>query len=252
MKRLYALVLNPSSPYRPHKEVQSPGSSGIYARRKTTDFYIYSPERRLYKEQAETIFNATRFFDVIISLVCLILLLPFLVLIAVLIKVTSKGPVVFAQQRVGKNNEDFRFYKFRTMYVNNAEKNFLTIGERDKRITPVGVFLRRFKLDELPQLYNVLNNEMSIVGPRPEVRKYVSLYSEAQKEMLNLKPGITDYASIAFVNESALLAKHQDAEAFYIKEIMPLKIELNRKYAEDKSLRNYFTIILKTFFSIAS
>lgn len=186
MKRLYALVLNPSSPYRPHKEVQSPGSSGIYARRKTTDFYIYSPERRLYKEQAETIFNATRFFDVIISLVCLILLLPFLVLIAVLIKVTSKGPVVFAQQRVGKNNEDFRFYKFRTMYVNNAEKNFLTIGERDKRITPVGVFLRRFKLDELPQLYNVLNNEMSIVGPRPEVRKYVSLYSEAQKEMLNL------------------------------------------------------------------
>ena len=251
MKRMNALVLNPS-PYRPHEEVQNPNSPGIYVRRKPSDFYIYNPETRVYKERAETTFNATRFFDIVISLLCLVVLLPVLAVIVVLIKITSKGPVVFAQQRVGKNNKDFRFYKFRTMYVNNAEKNFLTIGERDKRITPVGVFLRRFKLDELPQLYNVLNNEMSLVGPRPEVRKYVNLYTDTQKEMLNLKPGITDYASIAFVNESALLAKHKDAEAYYIKEIMPLKIELNRKYAEDKSLKNYFTIIFKTFFSIAS
>ena len=136
------------------------------------------------------------------------------------------------------------------MYVNKAEKNFLTIGLYDKRITAIGLFLRQSKLDELPQLFNVLKNEMSIVGPRPEVRKYVDLYTEAQKEILKVKPGITDYASIEFINESEILGNQRHPEAYYIKKIMPRKIKLNRKYADNKTIKSYFTIIFKTFLSI--
>ncbi len=217
---------------------------------------IYPPEYRFISRKYYIPDNTlkhvypTRLFDILISLAVLICFAPFLLLIAVLIKATSKGPVVFAQKRVGRNGIDFVFYKFRTMYVNNNDKNFLTIGLKDSRITPIGNFLRRTKLDELPQLVNVLKNEMSIVGPRPEVRKFVNLYTPAQKLVLQQKPGITDYASIEFVNESELLAKQRDPEAYYIKKIMPRKIMLNSKYAHNKTLRNYFAIIFKTFFCV--
>ncbi|HRI21035.1 MAG TPA: sugar transferase [Panacibacter sp.] len=188
-----------------------------------------------------------RFFDCIISISSIILLSPLLLLIAVLIKITSKGSIIFAQKRVGKNEVDFTLYKFRTMREDAAEAGSLTIDSHDSRITTLGFFLRKHKLDELPQLYNVLRNEMSMVGPRPEVRKYVNFYSEAQRQMLRIKPGITDYASIKFRNENELLALQLHPEDYYIKEIIPLKIELNKQYAYNRTVKKYFTVIVKTF-----
>jgi lipopolysaccharide/colanic/teichoic acid biosynthesis glycosyltransferase len=190
--------------------------------------------------------NAIRFFDVMISFTSLIVLLPFFLFIAVLIRLTSKGPAFFLQPRVGKGNTDFILYKFRTMHVHAHEKRSLTVGKNDNRITAIGSFLRRFKLDELPQLYNVLKNDMSIVGPRPELRKYVNFYNSSQREILYIKPGITDYASILFRNENELLAAKTNPEQYYIEEIIPLKIRLNKKYQDDKNLKNYFIIIFKT------
>lgn len=189
-----------------------------------------------------------RFFDFIISILSLILLSPLLLLIAVLIKITSKGSVIFAQKRVGKNEVDFTLYKFRTMHEDATERGVLTIDSRDARITTFGFFLRKHKLDELPQLYNVLRNEMSMVGPRPEVRRYVNFYTETQRQMLRIKPGITDYASIKFRNENELLALQLHPEDYYIKEILPYKIELNKQYACNRTAKKYFTVILKTFF----
>ncbi len=222
-----------------------PETQQAIVQRNTVDTKIVD----LYPYQNKS-FDITRFFDIIIAAFFLILLSPLLLIVALLIKITSKGPVLFSQQRVGRNNNDFTFYKLRTMYINSDENNFLTIGMHDIRITPLGVFLRRFKFDELPQLYNVLINDMSIVGPRPEVRKYVNLYTATQKQILKLKPGITDHASIAFINESELLATQPDPEAYYIKKIMPLKIELNRKYAANKTLKNYFGILASTVLSV--
>jgi len=193
-----------------------------------------------------TIFDAIRFFDILISSVTLIVLLPFFLLIALLIKCSSKGPVIFSQRRVGKNGIDFTLYKFRTMHVDAASKRSITIGNRDNRITTVGYLLRRFKLDELPQLYNVLKNDMSIVGPRPELRRYVNFYNNSQLEILLIKPGITDYASILFRNENELLAMKVDPEKYYIENIIPIKIRLGKKYTNDKNLKNYFSIIFKT------
>jgi lipopolysaccharide/colanic/teichoic acid biosynthesis glycosyltransferase len=190
--------------------------------------------------------DITRIPDVLLSFTGMVVLSPFLLVIACLIKATSKGPVFFAQQRVGLHNKDFIMYKFRTMHQGAAEKNALTIGSRDDRITAIGYYLRKFKLDELPQFYNVLKGDMSIVGPRPELRKYVQLYNSEQQQILSAKPGITDYASIAFRNENDLLASAADPETYYIESILPAKLRLNKKYLENKTLNNYICVIMAT------
>lgn len=194
-------------------------------------------------------FDLIRVLDIIISLLLLVLLSPILLLIFLIIKISSKGPAIFCQQRVGKDNKDFTLYKFRTMYV-DADRNSLTVGNKDTRITKVGYILRRYKIDELLQLFNVLKNDMSIVGPRPELRKYVDHYTEEQKQILSVKPGITDYASIFFRHENELLAIQQDPEAFYIKEVLPVKIQLNERYVLNRGIRAYFVVIFRTILSV--
>src|SRR5690349_21315668 len=145
-----------------------------------------------------------RLFDIVCSFVALIILLPLLLAIGILQVITTKGPVFFVQERVGKNGKGFKLFKFRTMHVNADKKGLLTIGGRDPRITRLGYYLRKYKLDELPQLLNVLMGTMSMVGPRPEVRKYVDLYNEEQRKVLEVRPGITDYASIEYFKESEI------------------------------------------------
>jgi lipopolysaccharide/colanic/teichoic acid biosynthesis glycosyltransferase len=199
--------------------------------------------------KSDTQLDLTRVFDICFSFLGLILLVPLFLLIALLIKISSKGPVIFSQQRVGKNNFEFTLYKFRTMQIDSLEKNSLTIGD-DKRITPMGKFLRQLKLDELPQLYNVLIGDMSIVGPRPELRKFVNFYNDSQLEVLSVRPGITDYASIFFRNENKILESRNNPEKYYIERIIPIKIHLNKKYQNDKSLKNYFIVIFKTIAAI--
>lgn len=190
--------------------------------------------------------NVIRSLDVLISLVGLIVLSPLLLVISLLVKLTSNGPVIFKQTRVGMGGRDFKVYKFRTMYTNAEKKGFLTVGGKDSRVTGAGFYLRKFKLDELPQLLNVVKGDMSIVGPRPEVRKYVDLYTEEQKGALMVRPGITDYASIAYRNENDLLALAKNPEKYYMEEILPKKIELNFLYINNQSVREYFRIITKT------
>ena len=194
--------------------------------------------------------DSTRFFDIIISVAVLLLLSPFLLLIALLIKLTSAGPVIFVQKRVGKNNIDFNIYKFRTMRANSAKDGSLTVGSRDTRITGVGFYLRKLKFDELPQLFNVLKGDMSIVGPRPELRKFVDMYAASQLFVLSVRPGITDYASLKYKNENELLASAKDPEKYYIDIVMPAKIELNKHYISNKGLKTYFFIIFRTFFTV--
>lgn len=187
-----------------------------------------------------------RGLDVLISLLGLIILSPVLLVVAIVIKLTSKGPVFFNQNRVGKGGRDFKVYKFRSMYTNAEKKGFLTVGGRDSRVTPVGYYIRKYKIDEIPQLLNVLKGDMSIVGPRPEVRKYVDMYSERQRRALIVRPGITDYASIAYRNENDLLAHKENPEKYYVEVILPEKIELNFLYINNRSVREYFKIITKT------
>lgn len=191
-----------------------------------------------------------RFLDWILSLLLLILCIPVFLLLALWIKIDSRGPVIYRQKRVGRYGKEFSMFKFRTMYQGN-DKLLLTLGDDDKRITPVGYYLRKFKLDELPQLVNVFLGEMSIVGPRPEVKKYVDLYTDEQKTILNVRPGITDYASIAYANENELLARHPNPEQYYIEKIMPEKIKLNRVFIDQPSIGNYFKIILLTAKKVA-
>jgi lipopolysaccharide/colanic/teichoic acid biosynthesis glycosyltransferase len=193
-----------------------------------------------------------RFFDFLFSFLGILILIPVFAVIAILIIIDSHGGVFYKQSRVGKSNKDFLVWKFRTMKTGSEAKGLITIGEKDSRITRVGLFLRKYKLDELPQLINVLTGTMSLVGPRPEVRKYVTLYSPEQMEVLNVKPGITDYASIAYANENELLAKSADWENTYIQEVMPAKIELNKKFISQQTLSNYFSVILKTLVKIIS
>ena len=193
-----------------------------------------------------------RFFDIVFSAIGLILLLPFFLLIYIIIKIESRGGGFYVQERIGKDGKPFGLYKFRTMRCGADKKGLITIGERDERITRFGYFLRRYKLDELPQLFNVLKGDMSLVGPRPEVRRYVDLYTEEQREVLSVKPGITDYASIAYVNENEILGSAEDPEQAYIEQVMPDKIKLNMKYIHNKSLKEYFKIIFLTFHSIMS
>ena len=186
-----------------------------------------------------------RIFDIISSLFGLILLAPFMIIIAILIKIDSKGPVFFKQVRVTRNGREFKIFKYRTMRVGSDKYSQITIG-KDSRITKVGDFLRRYKLDEIPQLINVLLGDMSLVGPRPEVPKYVVLYTEEQREILKVRAGITDYASIEFSNENDILANEVDPEKAYIEKIMPKKIELNKKYLSEISVITDIKIILLT------
>ncbi len=191
-----------------------------------------------------------RFFDIIFSFLGLVVLLPVFLILFILIKLDSEGDIFYRQIRVGKNNKDFKIYKFRTMYMNSDKKGLITVGEKDSRITNIGYYLRRYKLDELPQLINVLRGDMSFVGPRPEVRKYVDLYTSEQKVVLSVRPGITDLASIEFRNENELLGKQDDPNSYYIKYIMPKKIEINLKYIEKKSVIMYFYIIFYTIYTV--
>ena len=191
-----------------------------------------------------------RLFDIIFSVFGLILLLPILIIISIWIKIDSNGPVFFRQKRVGQFNSDFRIFKFRTMRLNSDKLGLLTVGDRDPRVTRIGYYLRKYKLDEFPQLINVLIGNMSFVGPRPEVRKYVNHYSEDDMQILNLKPGITDYASIEYRDEVELLKKAEDPERTYIEEIMPEKIKLNKMYIKNYSIFTDIKIIIKTFLAI--
>ena len=186
-----------------------------------------------------------RIFDIISSLLGLILLSPFMIIIAILIKFDSKGPIFFKQVRVTKNGREFKILKYRTMRVGSDKYSQITVG-KDSRITKVGDFLRKYKLDEIPQLINVLLGDMSLVGPRPEVPKYVALYTEEQREILKVRAGITDYASIEFSNENDILANEADPEKAYIEKIMPRKIELNKKYLSEISVMTDIKIILLT------
>ena len=187
-----------------------------------------------------------RFFDLILSFIGLLIIVPILFLITILIKISSSGPVFYKQVRVGKNNKDFKIFKFRTMHVNAHKKGLLTVGGRDPRVTSIGYYLRKFKLDELPQLINVFIGDMSFVGPRPEVRQFVNLYSEIQMKVLNVKPGITDLASIEFRNENEILSKEEDPNQYYIDYIMPKKLEINLKYINQRNLLKDFVVIIKT------
>ena len=168
-----------------------------------------------------------------------------MIIIAILIKLDSRGPIFFKQVRVTKNGREFKIFKYRTMRVGSDKYSQITVG-KDSRITKVGDFLRKYKLDEIPQLINVLIGDMSLVGPRPEVPKYVALYTEGQREILKVRAGITDYASIEFSNENDILANEVDPEKAYIEKIMPRKIELNKKYLSEISVMTDIKIILLT------
>ncbi|MBK9332930.1 MAG: sugar transferase [Ignavibacteria bacterium] len=187
-----------------------------------------------------------RTFDIIFSFLGLLFLSPFILIISLLVKAGSKGTAFFIQYRVGRDNIDFGLYKFRTMKTDSDRSGLLTVGNRDPRITNAGYYLRKYKLDEIPQLLNVLTGDMSFVGPRPEVRKYVDMYSVEQKNILKVRPGITDLASIKYRNENELLADADDPEKYYINEIMPDKIKINLEYISDRSLFKDIKIILKT------
>ena len=191
-----------------------------------------------------------RFFDFILSLVGLVVLAPIFIVLAIWIKTDSKGPVFYKQVRVGQNGIDFGLFKFRSMVVDADKKGLITVGGRDPRITRSGYFIRKYKPDELPQLINVLVGDMSLVGPRPEVRKYVELYTDEQQKVLSVKPGITDYASIEYMDENEILGKSNDPEKTYIEEIMPEKIKYNMKYIQNKNVSEYFKIIFLTLLKI--
>ena len=191
-----------------------------------------------------------RFFDFILSLVGLVVLAPIFIALAIWIKIDSTGPVFYKQVRVGQSGIDFGLFKFRSMVVDADKKGLITVGGRDPRITRSGYFIRKYKLDELPQLINVLLGDMSLVGPRPEVRKYVEFYTDEQQKVLSVKPGITDYASIEYMDENEILGKSSDPEKTYIEEIMSEKIKYNMKYIQNKSLMEYFKIIFLTILKI--
>jgi lipopolysaccharide/colanic/teichoic acid biosynthesis glycosyltransferase len=191
-----------------------------------------------------------RLFDLVIALPLLILVSPILVVIGILIKLNSRGPIFYLQKRVGINGTDFFIYKFRTMRIGADKLGLLTVGGRDPRVTSVGYFLRKYKLDELPQLINVVNGTMSLVGPRPEVRKYVDLYNAEQRKVLNAKPGITDYASIEYADENNLLAASTNPEQTYIEEVMPAKLKLNMKYISEQGIITDIKIIFSTIMRV--
>jgi len=193
-----------------------------------------------------------RSFDIFFSVIGLILLSPVFLIMAIWIKCDSYGLVFYRQVRVGKNGKNFLLYKFRSMRVGSDKKGLLTVGERDPRITRSGRFIRKFKLDEFPQLINVLRGEMSIVGPRPEVPKYVALYNEEQRKVLDVRPGISDWSSIRFRNENELLAQAEDSEDFYISDVMPEKLRMNLEYVQENNFWMDIKIIFITLKKLIS
>lgn len=193
-----------------------------------------------------------RIFDLFFSLIGLLILSPFFIIISLLILIDSKGGVFYRQVRVGLDGKDFKLFKFRSMRTDADKGSLITIGGRDSRITKMGYFIRKYKIDELPQLLNVLLGDMSLVGPRPEVRRYVDLYTDEQKKVLTVKPGITDYASIEYRNENELLGKAENPEETYINEIMPAKLNLNLKYIAEQGMWTDFKIIFSTVKKVIS
>ncbi len=178
------------------------------------------------------------------------ILAPLILILALLINIDSKGGVFYKQVRIGKNQKPFKLYKFRSMSSDADKKGLLTVGNKDSRITKIGYYLRKYKLDELPQLINVLKGDMSFVGPRPEVEKYVKLYNQQQLTVFDVKPGITDWASIKYVNENEILAKSNQPEKTYIEEIMPAKLKLNIEYVRHNNIYVDIKIILLTIKAI--
>ena len=190
-----------------------------------------------------------RLFDIIVSVLGLLILSPFLLLLAIAIIIESKGGLFYMQTRVGKNNKDFKLFKFRSMVVDSDKHGLLTVGN-DSRITKVGYYIRKYKLDEFAQLLNVIKGDMSLVGPRPEVRKYVDLYTDKQLQVLDVKPGITDIASLEYFEENELLGKSNEPEKIYIEEIMPHKLSLNLHYINNHNLMIDIKLILKTIIRV--
>ena len=188
-----------------------------------------------------------RLFDIFVSSVILFIFAPFGVIISLLILLGSKGGVFYRQERVGLNGNTFFLLKFRTMQLDSDKAGKLTVGMRDPRITKIGYFLRKYKLDEFPQFLNVISGNMSLVGPRPEVQEYVDLYTTQQRKILSVKPGITDYASLEYFDESRLLGESENPRETYIHEIMPSKIKLNQKYLDNPTVTHDIQIMWKTF-----
>jgi lipopolysaccharide/colanic/teichoic acid biosynthesis glycosyltransferase len=187
-----------------------------------------------------------RLFDIIFSIIILIVLFPLFLIISLWIIIDDGFPVFYLQERIGKDFKPFKLIKFRTMYKDADKKGLLTVSSKDNRITPSGYYLRKFKLDELPQFINVLKGEMSIVGPRPEVKKYVELYNDEQKKVLLVKPGITDEASLKYIDESDVLARSENPEWTYINEVMPEKLKINLQYIKNQNLLYDLKIIFWT------
>lgn len=189
-----------------------------------------------------------RLFDIVCSFFGLVFLSWLFVFVAFWVGLSSRGGVFYRQRRVGRCNRDFTIYKFRSMRVNSDRQGLLTIGGRDGRITKAGVFIRKYKLDELPQLFNVLRGDMSFVGPRPEVRKYVELYTEEQKKVLTVRPGITSLSSIKYRNENEILSRSDNPEQYYIDVIMQDKLAIELDYLEQRSLLTDIKVIFQTIF----
>lgn len=190
---------------------------------------------------------AKRIFDIGFSLIALLVLSPLLVLFTLLVALSSPGGAFFRQVRVGRHGRTFKLLKFRTMRPNSEALGQITVGGNDPRITKVGAFLRRIKLDELPQLLNILMGDMSVVGPRPEVPHYVAMYTPEQREVLTVRPGLTGAASIAFINENDILGASTDPERTYIEKVLPQKLALDLAYVREQGLAVDLRIIWKTF-----
>lgn len=189
-----------------------------------------------------------RLFDITASFFGILILSPLFIFISLWVGLSSKGGVFYKQIRVGRNNKDFKLYKFRSMRVNSDKQGLLTVGSKDSRITKAGYFIRKYKIDELPQLFNVLKGDMSFVGPRPEVRRYVDLYSEEQMKVLSVRPGITDPASIKYRNENDILSSQSNPEEYYIQHIMPDKLKINIDYINTRTFVKDIKIIFQTIF----
>ncbi len=193
----------------------------------------------------------TRIFDILFATLGLVILSPLLIFVYVAIVLESRGGGFYRQERTGRYGKPFRLIKFRSMYVNADKHGLITVGGHDNRITRVGYYIRKYKIDELPQLINVVKGDMSIVGPRPEVKKYTDLYTEEQRKILDVRPGITDYASIKYVDENEILGTSDNPERTYIEHIMPDKIKLNMIYISQNDIKEYFKIIFLTLTNIA-
>ena len=191
-----------------------------------------------------------RLFDILFSFFVLLFFLPFGIIISFFILFTSRGGVFYTQERIGKNSQPFGLFKFRTMRKEADKVGKLTVGMRDPRITSIGYFLRKYKFDEIPQFINVLKGDMSIVGPRPEVKEYTDLYNKEQLKILEVKPGITDYASLAYFDENRLLGASDDPQKTYIEEIMPAKLELNKKYLANPTISHDIKIVWMTIMHV--